>query len=121
MFIENKYNKHATKGDVNNSSASLLNNQASAVNITGLSFDNSISKSFIVKLTVNIDATIDLEEEFTIKAVYTGTDWTYTMTSVGEDSQVFPSVTSAGQVQYTTPSYSGFVSATAYFRAFTVD
>jgi hypothetical protein len=75
---------------------------------------------FIAYLEVEIDATADKYEKFTIEAVYTGSDWDYNVTSTG-NSEVTPSVTSAGQVQYTTPSYAGFVSATAKFRAFTVD
>jgi hypothetical protein len=120
MQTENRFIQFATAGDVNNNSSSLANNQAVAADITGLVFSSSVTSSFTATGDVYIDATTDLYERFTLEAQYNGTDWDYFITSTQQDSEVVLSVTSGGQVQYTSGTYTGFVSATAKFRALAI-
>ena len=120
MRVDNKFNKFATAGDVNNSSSSLANSQAVAADITGLLFSSSVTRSFVATIDVYVDATADLYERFNLEAQYNGTDWDYYITSTQQDSEVVISVTSGGQVQYTSGTYAGFVSATSNFRAFAI-
>jgi hypothetical protein len=115
--IANKFLEFATSGDVNENSASLLNNQASPQDVAGLLFSTSVVRSFKAFLDVSIDATTDLYEEFTLSGIYNGTDWDYTLTSGAGNSGVEFSITAAGQVQYTSGNSAGFTSGTINFRA----
>jgi hypothetical protein len=106
-------------GDISHTSFSLANNQAAAANVTGLAFANAVTRSAEVHYSIVVDATSDLYEAGTLHLIQKGASWELAQTTVGDNSQVTFSVTNAGQVQYTTPSYAGFVSGTMKFRAIT--
>lgn len=106
-------------GDIAETSFSLANNQASPANVTGLAFANATVRSFNALVSVLVDAATDSYEVFELLGIQRGSDWSMSVNSTGDDSQVNFSITTAGQVQYTTPSYTSFVSATAKFRAIT--
>jgi len=97
------------------------NNQAAAANITGFAFANANVRSFKAIVDVHVDATADLFEAIEIIGIQKGSDWDIGVTEVGDDSQVDFSITSAGQIQYTSGNYTGFASLTIHFRAFTND
>lgn len=86
------------------------NNVVTPTDVTGLSGSGSEAFHALVKVTV--DATVDLYESFVLHAVKKGSTWELTDTGVGDDSGVIFSITSAGQIQYTSSSYTGFVSLT---------
>lgn len=109
----------SSAGDLSELSFSLTNNQVTAANVTSFAFANGTVRSFDAHVSVFIDATSDLFEEFTIKGIQKGTDWDYSITSEGDNSQVNFSVTTSGQVQYTSGNIAGFVSGTIKFRAIT--
>lgn len=104
-------------GDINQTSFSLANNQVALANVTGLLFSNASVRSAEIFYSVTVDATSDLFESGKIKLAQRGADWTIARMFDGDDSLVSFDVTNAGQVQYTTPAYSGFVSGTMKFRA----
>ena len=106
-------------GDLDDTAFSFANNQTSAANITGFAFNAASVRSFSATVSVAIDATSDLFEAFTITGINRGGSFDIAISSVGDTSGVTLSCTSAGQVQYQTPNYSGFVSGALRFRAIT--
>lgn len=106
-------------GDISETSFSLSNNQVSAANVTGFAFANGSIRSFQALVSVAIDATTDLFESFEILGIQKASDWQINVSSLGDTSQVSFSITSAGQIQYTSGNISGFVSGTIKFRAIT--
>jgi hypothetical protein len=118
-YVDSVAGSSGSAGDIDETSFSLANNQASAANVTGLAFANATVRSFKALVSVEIDATADLYEVFELVGVQRGADWSMSQSSNGDDSQVVFSITTAGQVQYTSASYAGFVSGAAKFRAIT--
>lgn len=106
-------------GDLDETTATILNNQSSAVDVTGLAFANGTTRSAIVQYHVFIDATADLYESGQLFLVQKGASWDLSQTSNGDNSQVVFSITSTGQVQYTSPSYAGYSDGEIKFRATT--
>jgi hypothetical protein len=94
-----------------------VNGQASPANVTGLSFANGTVRAFKVLISITIDATASLYEAYEIIGVQKGSSWDIAQMSTGDDSLVVFSITTAGQIQYTSSSYAGFVSGTIKFRA----
>lgn len=109
----------ASAGDISETSFSLANNQVSAANVTGLAFANATVRGFNALVTVEIDATADLFEQFTLDGIQKGASWNMSVSAVGDNSGVVFSITSAGQVQYTSANQAGFVSGKIKFRAVT--
>ena len=89
---------------------SAANNQVSAADITNLIFDSSKTKGFVCWLSVYIIATSNLAEIFELRGIHTGTDWLLSQSATGQTSNVVFTVTSTGQVQYTSSNISGFTS-----------
>ena len=106
-------------GDLNETSFAGANNEATPVDVTGFAFANASVRSFQAFVSVFVDATSDLYEEFELFGVQRGSDWTLAVESSGDNSQVVFSVTNAGQVQYTSANYTGFSSMVIKFRAIT--
>lgn len=106
-------------GDINETSFSAANNQGSAASVTGLAFANGTVRSFKALVSVTIDATSDLFESFELQGIQKGAAWDMSVSSVGDDSGLVFSITTGGQVQYTSTNLSGFVSNTVKFRAYT--
>ena len=109
----------ASSGDINETSFSLANNQASLTNVTGLTFANGTVRGAKVQYSIFVDATSNLYESGELELIQRGTNWVVSRENTGDDSLVDFDVTTAGQVQYTTPLYAGFTSATMKFRATT--
>lgn len=105
--------------DIEHTSFSLANNQSSVADVTGLAFSASAVRGFSALVTVTIDATADLYETFELIGINKAGSFDMIISSSGDDSGIVFSVTSAGQVQYTSSNYSGFVSGTIKFRAIT--
>ena len=110
----------ASPGDISETSFSAANNQVSAANVTGLAFSTAVVRSFIAQVSIAIDATSSLYEVYTLTGINIGGSFDMQMSSVGDDSGVVFSITTGGQVQYTSVSSAGFVSNTMKFRAQTL-
>lgn len=110
----------SSAGDINETSFSAANNQAVAADVTGLVFANATVRSFKALVSVTIDATADLFEVFELVGIQKGAAWDMAQTSTGDNSGLVFSITSAGQVQYTSTNVTGFVSNTVKFRATTL-
>jgi hypothetical protein len=89
------------------------NNQSVLADVTGLLFT---SKAIKVWLTVTIDATVDLYEFFELSIVKKGATWGIFVIGEGDDSLVDFSITSGGQIQYTSGNISGHVSTTFDYK-----
>lgn len=106
-------------GDLSEGSSSLVQT-ASAQSVTGFAFANGTVRSFKAQVAVEISATADLYEEFTIEAIQRGADWQCSVSSTGDDTDVTFDVNTSGQVIYDSGSYAGFTSGTIKFRAQTL-
>jgi len=106
-------------GDISETSFSAANNQSSAANVTGLAFNNAVVRSFKAIVSVYIDATSDLFEQFELQGIQKGSQWDMSISSVGDSSGITFSITTGGQVQYTSTNVTGFSSNTVKFRAWT--
>lgn len=106
-------------GDISPTSFSAANNQSTVADVTGLAFAAGAIRSFKALVSVSIDATTDLNEVFELLGVQLASGFVMSVTSEGEDSGVVFSITSAGQVQYTSTNVTGFVTDTIKFRAIT--
>jgi len=95
-------------------SFSASNNVSSPTNVTGLSFNNSTTRYFNCQLTVSIARTTggNLYELFTLEANQSETGWELYETTISDITGVQFSITSTGQVQYTSSNVSNFVSST---------
>lgn len=107
----------SSAGDISETSFSGANNQASAANVTGLAFANGTVRSFEAQISIVVDADSDLYEVYTLQGVQRGADWVMDQQSTGDDTNVNFTITTAGQIQYTSDTYAGFVSLTMKFRA----
>ena len=114
-----RYNLKST-GDISETSYSITNSQTSAHNITDFAFDNAIVRSFEAEVSVKIDADADLFEKVSISGIQKSADWEISIRSLGDSTGVVFSITSAGQLQYTSLNYTGFVSGVIRFRATTL-
>lgn len=91
-------------------SFTVANNQGSAANVTGLSFSGASVKAVSIQYRIRRSTdTNELAETGTIRLVYkdTADTWFIDQTYAGEDSGVTFTVTSGGQVQYTSTNVSG--------------
>lgn len=94
-------------------SFTLVNNQASAANVTGLSFDKTKIRSFVVEYTLYRSASGGLTraQRGTLVGVTDGTNWEMIERPYAGEAGVTFSITSAGQVQYVSDDNTGSYSA----------
>jgi hypothetical protein len=90
-------------------SFSASNNVSAATDVSGLAFSADRS-SFSGSVMVYIDAATDLYEHFTLSGNRKVSGWDLYVSSQGDISGVVFSITSAGQLQYTSTDVAGFVS-----------
>jgi hypothetical protein len=95
------------------------NNVTSPANVTGFAFGNGIVRSFKAIVSVSLVATSNLYETFELLGIQTASGWSLSSGSLGDKSDIKFTITSSGQVQYTSGNKSGFVSNTIKFRATT--
>ncbi len=107
-------------GDILETTFSAANNQVVAANVTGFAFANAVVRSFDAQVSVYIDATTDLFEVFKLNGIQKGASWDMSVVSTGDDSGVVFSITTSGQIQYTSANSAVFVSNTINFRALTL-
>jgi hypothetical protein len=110
----------SSPGDINESTFALTNDQSTVADVTGLAFNNAVVRSFEALVTIVIDATADLYETYKLVGIQKGASWDMAPSSVGDDSLVTFSITNAGQIQYTSADYAGFVSGEISYRAITL-
>ena len=104
-------------GHIVETSFSGADAQSSPANVTGFAYSNTTVRAFRALVAVEIDATADLFEVFDITGIQKGAAWEITSRGTGDNSQVEFTITSAGQLQYTGGTYTGFVSMTIKFES----
>lgn len=108
-----------SNGDINETSFATANNVAVATDVTGFAFNNAQVRSFKALVSIEIDATADLFETREYIGIQKGSGWEMSPSSVGDDSGIDLTITSTGQVQYTSSNVAGFSSGAIKFRAIT--
>ena len=90
------------------------NNVSSAVNVTNLVFVNLSVRSFVAQISVSIlrSSGGDLYELFTLEGHQSSSGWTLYKSSLGDISGVVFTITSLGQIQYTSSNVSNWSSST---------
>lgn len=109
----------ASAGDIDETEFAMANNQPLSTDVTGLAFANATVRSFKSLVSVEIDATVGLYEVFELVGIQKGAGWDMAVTGAGDNSLVAFTITSAGQVQYVSADYPGFVAGSIKFRAIT--
>lgn len=94
-----------------------VNNQVIPADITGLTFSNGVTGSFIVQMYVKIIATTSLYAQVHLEGVQDSSGWYFIQNFVGSDPKLFFNITSSGQIQYTSSNYIGFSSMSMKFKA----
>ena len=107
----------ASAGDIAETSFSAANNQAAAADVTGFAFAAGVVRSFKALVSVAIDATADTYETFELVGINKGGSFDMAVSAVGDDTGAVFTITSAGQIQYTSANSAGFVTNTIKFRA----
>jgi hypothetical protein len=96
------------------------NNQTSPQDVTGFQFINTSIKSFsgicCVTVTSNID---EYDCLFEMRGIKKRSGWTLYVTDVGDDTGITFSITSSGQIRYTSSNMTQWVSSVFKFRATT--
>lgn len=79
----------------------------SATNVTDLLFANTV-RAFTMYMTVTVSATTNKYEYFTIEGLQNASGWNLYVSSIGDVSTVSFSITSQGQIQYTSGTNAGW-------------
>lgn len=96
-------------GDILTTSFNVANNQSSATNVTGLSFDTSTVRSAIIQYSLyRTSSTTEMSEVGHMYVTYktTAGTWELAQSYAGSSGVTF-SITNGGQVQYTSTNFSG--------------
>lgn len=102
-------NTFSGTGDILNTTFTVANNQSSAANVAGLSFDTGTVRSAIVTYSVYRSTTLSEKGEagfLLLTYMSTAANWVITRYSNDDSGLVF-TVTDGGQVQYTSDNMSG--------------
>jgi hypothetical protein len=108
-----------TVGDIAQTSFTGAQN-ASNVDVTGLTFANGTTGGFDAWVYVKIVATANLYAHFHLRGVQRASDWVLIQSYAGDSTSVVFSITTSGQIRYTSGSYTGFSSLVMRFRATTL-
>jgi hypothetical protein len=85
------------------------NNQSISANVSGLLFPNASVSSFVINLTVNITTNSNnYYETFILEGTQTNSGWSLFSTNYGDNSGIVFSITSNGQIQYTSTNINNF-------------
>ena len=104
-------------GDIVPTSFSAANNQSAVANVTGFAFASGVTRAFDAEVSVTIIATTNKYETFHILGIQKNGSFDISIEGLGDNSGVVFSITSAGQIQYTSLNSAGFVSNTIKFRS----
>ena len=98
------------------------NNVITAANITGLLFPTATIRSFTAVLSINVVKTGgNLYSQMTVEGIQTVSGWFINDYIIGDSTGIVITITSAGQVQYTSPNFTSWTSTTINFTATAVN
>lgn len=101
-------------GDIAETSFTAADNQVSAANVTGFAFANGTVRSFTALVSIVRDTTY---AQYTLTGIQKAASWNLDQSLLGDDIGLEFSITSGGQIQYTSTNTGS--SATVKFRAIT--
>lgn len=101
-------------GDINETSFTAADNQVAAANVTGLAFANGTVRSFRIHLSIVRASTYT---NYELVGIQRAADWIMDQSYVGDVTGLTFTITTAGQVQYTSTSTGS--TALLKFRALT--
>jgi hypothetical protein len=111
--------------DLKGPTFSVSNNQAVAANITGLAFDSASVRSAIIQYSIyRVTNSNELAETGQLFLIYknNANTWTVSRQFFGDDAGVTISITTGGQLQYTSTNVTGTgYSGEMTFRAQTLN
>jgi hypothetical protein len=102
----------AVTGDIGLTSFNANDNQASAANVTGLSFANGTVRSFVTTLSIVRNSTY---AQYTLRGIQKAASWEMIQEYIGDVTGLEFTITTGGQIQYTSSSTGN--TATLKFRA----
>lgn len=102
-------------GDIPRTSFTAIDNTLSPLPITDLVFSNATVRAFDVILSVVRGVTY---AEYSLKGIQKGSSWEMNQDYIGDDTGLVFSITSAGEIKYTSSSTG--INADIIFRAITV-
>lgn len=102
----------ASSGDINETSFTAADNQSAAANVTGLAFANGTVRSFEAQVSIVRNTTYAV---YRLMGVQGASSWYMDQTYTGDVTGLTFTITTAGQVQYTSTSTGS--TATVKFRA----
>jgi hypothetical protein len=103
-------------------SATIGNNIAAATNVHTFTFDSAVARAFDAVVSVTILTEGDVANKYAyynLKGIQKLGTWVLNSSYVGDNTGITFSVTSAGQIQYTTTNTTSFASGNVKFRALT--
>lgn len=122
-LLVNNVDISPSRGDiVKERSFAADHNVLSPVNITGFAFDNSTVRSFEAKVSVTVLSTGNTNNKYahySILGIQKLNTWDIHTIFAGDNIGMKLFITTAGQLQYTCPVITGFISNTIKFRATT--
>lgn len=107
-------NQKSTLNDIDDITT-ILDILESQTNTTLITLDSTLNGGKL-EYTVIIDADTDLYEKGTIEFIKTASGYTYSKTFIGDDALIALALDNSGNLQYTTSTYTGFVSGQINFN-----
>jgi hypothetical protein len=102
-------------------SFSAINNNPTPTNITGLAFSTSGIQFFRIDMVISVLYTGGgYYQTFSLEGQQTASAWTLYQSNVGDNTGVGFSITSGGQIQYTTTNISNWISTTFRYNVMQV-
>lgn len=101
-----------TTGDVVQTAFTAIDNQSSAVDVTGFAFANGVVRGFKALMGIERASTY---AEYEIRGIQKASSWELIQDYVGDDTGLVFTITNAGQLQYTSTSTGN--TANVHFRA----
>lgn len=108
------FTSRVSTGDISETSFTAADNQSSVANVTGLVFANATVRSADILLSIVRNTTY---AQYKINVIQGASSWYITQSYVGDVTGLVFTITSAGQLQYTSTSTGS--TATVKFRALT--
>ena len=102
-------------------SFTAANNQSAATDVTNLVFANASYRAATVNLSIYIDATTDLHANYTLQCIQKASTWEMSQDYTGDVTGIVFTITTAGQIQYTSTNVSGYSSSVFKFSATATD
>lgn len=92
------------------------NNVVSPANVTGLLLSSSEVRSFRATVAISVLLTTGATDTIVeLQGMYSNGEWTLLQSEIGASTEILLSITSSGQIQYTSPNFSNWMATTFRF------